>query len=187
MAKNQETPKSLKEKYFKEVREQLAKELDIKNPMAIPHIEKIVINAGVGKAKDDSSILDEVAETIGIITGQRPVITKTNVAISNFKIREGMPIGAKVTLRKDMMWSFLDKFINISLPRTKDFRGINPKAFDGKGNYSIGITDQSIFPEVDTSKNNRLHGLQISIITSATTDEAGFALLKALGMPFKAK
>lgn len=182
-----ENPKTLKEKYYDEVRGKLAQELGIKNPMAIPRLEKIVINAGVGKAKEDSSILDEVAETMGIITGQKPVITKTSVAISNFKIRQGMPIGAKVTLRQDMMWSFLDKFINISLPRTKDFRGINPKAFDGKGNYSIGITDQTIFPEVDTSKNNRLHGLQISIITSATTDEAGFALLKALGMPFKAK
>lgn len=180
-------PKPIKEKYFTEVRAQLTKDLDIKNVMAVPKVEKIVVNAGVGKAKDDSNWIDEVADTIAQITGQKPIITKTRMAISNFKIRAGMPIGVKVTLRGDMMWSFLDKLINISLPRTKDFRGINPKAFDGKGNYSLGITDQTIFPEVDTSKNNRLHGLQISIITSAATDEVGYALLKALGMPFKAK
>jgi large subunit ribosomal protein L5 len=163
----------------------IAKEFKIENVMAIPTVEKVIINSGVGKAKDDNSILDEVFETITNVAGQRPLITKAKKAVSNFKIREDMPIGVKVTLRKERMWYFLDKLINIALPRTKDFRGVSTRSFDGNGNYSLGIADQTIFPEVDTSKNIRLHGLQISIITSAESDELGHALLKHLGMPFQ--
>jgi large subunit ribosomal protein L5 len=176
---------SLKEKYETKVKPNLAKTLGLKNHMALPRLEKIVINVGAGKAKEDSSFLDELTETLATITGQRPVITKSKTAISNFKIREGMPIGLKVTLRRHKMWDFLDKLINISLPRTKDFRGLSPKSFDGQGNYSLGITDQTIFPEIDTSKNIRLHGMQISIITSANNDETSLKFLKELGMPFR--
>jgi large subunit ribosomal protein L5 len=175
----------LKEKYEKVVREELKSELGIENVMAIPNLEKIVINVGAGKAKDDSSIITEMEEIVAAISGQKPVITKAKIAVSNFKIREGMPIGLKVTLRRDRMWFFLDKLINITLPRTKDFRGVSYKSFDGKGNYSLGMDDQTIFPEVDTTRNHRLHGLQISIITTARDDESGYKLLEKLGFPFK--
>lgn len=186
MAKDKQIQvKPLKEKYLTEVRPALAKELEIENPMAIPKLEKIVLNIGAGKAKEDQGFMDELQETLAAITAQKPVLTNAKVAVSNFKIREGMPVGMRVTLRKEQMWAFLDKLINIALPRSKDFRGVSDKSFDGRGNYSLGINDQTIFPEVDTSKNIRLHGLQISIITSAETDEAGRALLKQLGMPFK--
>lgn len=177
--------KTLKEKYETEVRSTLKKELGIENEMAVPKIEKVLINIGAGKAKEDSGFMDELADTVAQITGQRPVVTRAKMAVSNFKVRAGMPVGIKVTLRRERMWSFLDKLINISLPRTKDFRGVNGKSFDGRGNYTMGINDQTIFPEVDTTKNIRLHGLQISIITNADNDEAAFALLKELGMPFK--
>ncbi len=177
--------KPLKLKYTDEVRKTLAEAMSIKNQMAIPSIEKIVINVGAGKAKEDNTVIPEVETVIAAITGQKPVVTRAKKSVSNFKLREGMPIGVKVTLRGGRMWDFLDKFINITLPRTKDFRGIDNNSFDGKGNYSIGIKDQTIFPEVDTTKNNRLHGLQISIITTAVSDEAGYRLLELLGMPFK--
>ncbi|MFW5702861.1 MAG: 50S ribosomal protein L5 [Candidatus Dojkabacteria bacterium] len=177
--------KPLKQKYLEEVRPSLQKELGIENVMAIPKLEKIVLNIGAGKAKEDKAFMDELQETLGVIAAQKPVLKSAKAAISNFKIREGMPVGMSVTLRGERMWAFLDKFINIALPRSKDFRGVSSKSFDGRGNYTLGINDQTIFPEVDTSKNIRLHGLQISIITSAQSDDHGRALLKALGMPFK--
>lgn len=177
--------KPLKDKYNTVVAPELKKELNIANVMAIPQIEKIVLNVGLGRAKDDSTIIPEVQESIALIAGQRPVVTNAKEAISNFKIREGMPIGLKVTLRGDRMWFFLDKLINIALPRTKDFRGISSRSFDGRGNYSLGIQDQSIFPEIDTSKNIRLYSLQLSIITTAGNDDNARLLLSKLGMPFK--
>lgn len=180
-----EQPKPLKVKYETEIKEALKKELGLENVMAVPKLEKITLNIGAGKAKEDNGFMDELAETLGIITGQKPIMTKARMSVSNFKVRQGMAVGIKVTLRGEKMWSFLDRLINIALPRTKDFRGISAKGFDRKGNYTMGINDQTIFPEVDTTKNIRLHGLQISIITSAQDDKAGFALLKALGMPFR--
>ncbi len=176
----------LKEKYVGEIKAQLKEELGLTNLMAVPTVEKIVFNIGAGKTKDDANLMKELVETLTVITGQKPIITNAKLAVSNFKVREGMPVGLMVTLRGQKMWYFLDKMINIALPRTKDFRGVSPKSFDGNGNYTLGLRDQSIFPEVDTSKNIRLHGLQISIITSTNNDVHGRMLLKKLGMPFKA-
>jgi len=177
--------KNLKEKYNTEIKKELATELNLKNIMSVPTLDKIVLNIGAGKAKDDTTLIPELIETLELITGQHPLVIKSRIAVSEFRLKKGIPIGLKVTLRSDRMWFFLDKLINISLPRTKDFRGISAKAFDGRGNYSLGITDQSIFPEIDGSKNNRLHGLQISIITTADNDVAGKMLLKKLGLPLK--
>lgn len=182
-----DTIKPLKQKYETEVIPELKKEFGIDNVMAVPKIEKIVINSGVGRAKEDSSILGELEKDIAAISGQKPIRTRSKQAVSNFKIREGMDIGLKVTLRQERMWYFLDKLVNIALPRTKDFRGVSPRAFDRNGNYSLGIEDQTIFPEIDTTKSVRLQGLQISIITNTFSDEQAFALLKKLGMPFKSK
>jgi len=177
----------LREKYKKEIVKQLTEELKIKNPMAVPNLEKIVLNVGAGKTKDDNTLLDELVANITNISGQKPIVTRAKIAISNFKVREGLQVGIKVTLRGDRMWFFLDKLLNIALPRTKDFRGVPAKAFDGKGNYSLGIRDYTIFPEIDTTKSIRLHGMQVSIITTATNDEDSKVLLKLLGMPFAHK
>jgi large subunit ribosomal protein L5 len=185
MAKTEIKP--LKDRYVQEISKQLASDLKIKNDLALPSFEKVVVNIGAGKAKEDESLIGELSEMLAAITGQKPRVNKARIAVSNFKIREGQPIGLTVTLRGKRMWYFLDKLINIALPRTKDFRGISDKSFDGRGNYSLGLEDQTIFPEVDTSKNIRLHGLQISIITTARDDESGLALLKAIGMPFRKK
>lgn len=175
----------LREKYEKEIKSELQKELNLDNVMEIPVITKIVINSGLGMAKDDSKIIEDMLEDIGMIAGQKPVVTKTKKAISNFKIKVGQDIGIKVTLRRQMMWYFMDRLISIVLPRIKDFRGIPVKAFDGNGNYALGIKEHTVFPEVDSTKVSKLNGLQVVICTSAKNDEQAMALLRKLGMPFQ--
>jgi len=165
----------------------LREELKIKNIMAVPTLEKIVLNSGLGEAKVDKTIIDDMVRDMAMIAGQKPVITMTKKAISNFKIRENMPIGVKVTLRGDMMWHFIDRLISIVLPRIKDFRGIPLKAFDGRGNYAVGIKEHTVFPEVDPTKVTKLRGLQVIICTTARNDEAALLLLQKLGMPFQKK
>jgi large subunit ribosomal protein L5 len=173
--------------YKKEIVPALQKELGIENTMAVPRLLKISINAGVGEAVTDRKRLDDVAGNIGIVTGQKPVITKARKSISNFKLRDGMPIGCKVTLRATMMYEFLDRFINLALPRERDFQGISDKGFDGRGNYTVGIKEHSIFPEIDTDKLDRVHGMDITFVTSAENDEQAYKLLTSFGMPFKKK
>ncbi|MFN2516015.1 MAG: 50S ribosomal protein L5 [Pyrinomonadaceae bacterium] len=175
----------LKEKYQKEVAPAIAKEFGIKNPMAIPRVQKIVLNMGMGEAIANAKILDTATDELRTITGQKPVVTKAKKSIASFKLRQGMPIGVMVTLRGDRMYEFLDRFVSIALPRVRDFRGVSPKAFDGRGNYTIGVREQLIFPEIDFNKVDKLRGMNISIITSARTDEQARALLKGLGMPFR--
>jgi|SRR2546421_11326564 large subunit ribosomal protein L5 len=175
----------LKEKYQKEVAPAIAKEFGIKNPMAIPRVQKIVLNMGMGEAIANAKILDTATEELRTITGQKPVVTKAKKSIASFKLRQGMPIGVMVTLRGDRMYEFLDRFVSIALPRVRDFRGVSPKAFDGRGNYTIGVREQLIFPEIDFNKVDKLRGMNISIITSARNDEQARALLKGLGMPFR--
>src|SRR5687768_11958374 len=176
----------LKERYQKEVAPAIAKEFGIRNPMAIPRVEKIVLNMGMGEAIANAKILDTAAEELRTITGQKPVITKAKKSIASFKLRQGMPIGVMVTLRGERMYEFLDRFVSIALPRVRDFRGVSPKAFDGRGNYTIGVREQLIFPEIDFNKVDKLRGMNITIITSARNDEQARALLKGLGMPFRA-
>jgi len=176
----------LKEKYQKEVRLALKTKFGYENDMQIPRLEKIVLNMGVGKAIGNSKILDAAAKDLATIAGQKPVITRARQSISNFKLREGMAIGAKVTLRGDRMYEFLDKFININLPRVRDFRGVSPKSFDGRGNYTIGVKEQLIFPEIDYDKVDQVQGMDITIVTTAKTDEEAKELLAKLGMPFRA-
>jgi large subunit ribosomal protein L5 len=183
----QEKKSRLQVKYEKEVRAELQKELGIKNIMAVPNVTKIIVNSGLGAAKDDSGIIEEMSRDIALITGQKPVVTKAKKAISNFKLKEGIEIGMKVTMRRNMMWYFLDRLISISLPRIKDFRGVPAKAFDRRGNYALGISEHTIFPEVDPTKVSKLRGLQIIICTSAGNDEDAFKLLEKLGMPFQKK
>ncbi len=175
----------LKEKYNKEIAPQLAKEFDIKNPMAIPRIEKIIVNMGMGEAISNSKILDVAVEELKVITGQKPVVTKAKKSIASFKLRQGMPIGTMVTLRGERMYEFLDRLISVALPRVRDFRGISAKAFDGRGNYTLGIREQLIFPEIDFNKVDKTRGMNISIVTTAKNDEQSRALLKSLGMPFR--
>ena len=175
----------LKEKYTKEIAPAIAKEFDIKNPMAIPRVEKIVVNMGVGEAIANAKVLDTAVEELRSITGQKPVITKAKKSIASFKLRQGMNIGTMVTLRGERMYEFLDRLISVALPRVRDFRGISGKAFDGRGNYTLGIREQLIFPEIDFNKVDKTRGMNISIITTAKTDEQSRALLKAMGMPFK--
>jgi large subunit ribosomal protein L5 len=178
-------PARLKEKYQKEVAPAIAREFGIKNPMAIPRVQKIVLNMGMGEAIANAKILDTATEELRTITGQKPVVTKAKKSIASFKLRQGMPIGVMVTLRGDRMYEFLDRFVSIALPRVRDFRGVSPKAFDGRGNYTIGVREQLIFPEIDFNKVDKLRGMNISIITSARNDEQARALLKGLGMPFR--
>jgi large subunit ribosomal protein L5 len=175
----------LKERYQKEIAPALAKEFNITNPMATPRLEKIVINMGLGEAIANSKIIDTAADELSSIAGQKPVTTKAKKSIASFKLREGMPIGSMVTLRGDRMYEFLDRFVSVALPRVRDFRGISPKAFDGRGNYTLGIRDQLIFPEIDFNKVDKTRGMNISIVTTAKNDEQARALLKALGMPFR--
>lgn len=177
----------LQEKYEKEVVPALVKEFGYTNRMAVPKLVKVVLNVGVGEATANPRLLDSVAEELGAITGQKPIIRKARRAIAGFKLREGMPIGAMVTLRRDHMYEFLDRLLNISLARVRDFRGVSAKAFDGRGNYTLGIKEQLIFPELDPGKIERVYGLNISIVTTARTDEESRFLLKALGMPFAKK
>jgi large subunit ribosomal protein L5 len=175
----------LKDKYKNEIAGSLAKEFDIKNPMAIPRIEKVVINMGLGEASANAKILDVAADELKAITGQKPVITKAKKSIAAFKLRQGMSIGTMVTLRGDRMYEFLDRLISVALPRVRDFRGISGKAFDGRGNYTLGIREQLIFPEIDFNKVDKTRGMNISIITTAKTDDQARSLLKSLGMPFR--
>lgn len=175
----------LKEVYFKEVLPQLMKTFGYKNVMQVPRLEKITLNMGLGEAVQNIKILDSAVEELTIISGQKVVITKAKRSIAAFKLREGMPIGCMVTLRRDRMCEFFDKLVNIALPRVRDFRGVSGKAFDGRGNYSLGIREQIIFPEINFDKIDKVKGLNISIVTTAKTDEEGKALLRLLGMPFR--
>lgn len=175
----------LKEKYTQEIAPALAKEFGYGNPMSIPKIEKIVLNMGLGDAIQNNKILDVAVNELTAISGQKPVVTKAKKSIAQFKLREGMSIGAMVTLRGDRMYEFLDRFINITLPRVRDFRGISAKAFDGRGNYTVGLRDQLIFPEVDFGKVDKARGLNVCIVTSANSDEEARSLLRHFGMPFR--
>jgi large subunit ribosomal protein L5 len=175
----------IKEKYQKEVAPKLQEQFNFKNPYQIPRVEKIVLNMGLGEAIQNMKILDTAVEELKAIAGQKPVITRAKKSIAAFKLREGMPIGCMVTLRRQHMWDFLNKLVNIALPRVRDFRGISGKAFDGNGNYSLGIKEHIIFPEIDYDKIDKIKGLNVSIVTSARNDDEGKSLLKLLGMPFK--
>jgi Ribosomal protein L5 len=175
----------LKDKYKNEIAGALAKEFDIKNPMAVPKIEKVVINMGLGEASANAKILDVAAEELKVISGQKPVVTKAKKSIAAFKLRQGMNIGTMVTLRGDRMYEFLDRLISVALPRVRDFRGISGKAFDGRGNYTLGIREQLIFPEIDFNKVDKTRGMNISIVTTARNDDEARSLLKAMGMPFR--
>ncbi len=175
---------NFKKKYTETVAPQLMKDFGYKSVMQIPKLEKITVSVGVGEATTNKKLLDAAVKELEQITGQHVVKTKARKSIANFKVREGMEIGAMVTLRGDNMWYFLERLICIALPRVKDFKGVNPNAFDGHGNYSLGITEQIIFPEIDYDKIERISGMNIAFVTSAVNDEEGFALLKALGMPF---
>ena len=174
----------LKEKYVHELRPQLQSELGLPGPMRVPRPEKIIVNMGVGDAVRDGKLLDAAIEDLGIITGQKPEVTRARKSIAAFKLREGMAIGARVTLRGARMWEFLDRLLSTALPRIRDFCGLNPNAFDGHGNYSIGVTEQLIFPEIDYDKVVQVRGMDITIVTSAADDDEGRALLRALGFPF---
>jgi large subunit ribosomal protein L5 len=175
----------LRDRYVKEVRPALMKEFNLENPMAAPKLEKIVVNMGVGDATQNAKLIDPAATEVGQITGQKPVVTKARKSIAAFKVRERMPIGVMVTLRGDRMYEFFDRLVNIALPRVRDFRGVGTKSFDGRGNYTLGVRDQLIFPEIDYSKVEKLRGMNITIVTSAGNDDQARALLKHMGMPFR--
>ncbi len=186
MEKEKKTMASrLKEKYEKEIRSALSKELNITNAMAIPKLEKIVINMGLGEATQNVKIMDPLVADLASIAGQKPIITKAKKSIAAFKLREGMPIGAMVTLRGDTMYEFLDRLISIALPRVRDFRGVSSKSFDGRGNYTLGLRDQLIFAEIDYAKVDKLKGMNVTIVTTAKDDNGARALLKGFGMPFR--
>ena len=174
----------LKEMYVKDVAPALMKKFEYKSVMQIPKLEKIVINVGCGEARENSKALDAVVSDLKQITGQAPVICKAKKSVANFKLREGMHVGVKVTLRQDRMWEFLDRLLNVALPRVRDFRGINPNSFDGRGNYSMGIKEQLIFPEIDYDKIDKVRGMDICFVTTANTDEEARELLTLMGAPF---
>ena len=174
----------LKEQYDNEIVDALTKKFGYKNPMEVPKLVKIVVNMGVGEAKENAKLLDSAVADMETITGQKAVVTKAKKSIANFKIREGMPIGCKVTLRGDKMYEFADRLINLALPRVSDFRGVNPNGFDGRGNYSLGIREQLIFPEIEYDKIDKVRGMDIIFVTTAKTDEEGRELLRLMGMPF---
>lgn len=176
---------ALKENYQQEIVPALMKTLGLKNVMQVPRVLKVVVNIGVGEALDNAKALDGAVEDLTKITGQKPVITKARKSIANFKLREGRLIGVKVTLRGERMWSFLDRLMNIALPRVRDFRGVSPNSFDGRGNYTLGLREQLAFTEIDYNKIDKVRGLEISIVTSAKNDEEGRELLRMLGMPFR--
>ena len=175
----------LKELYVKEVAPALLKKFGYKSVMQIPKLDKIVVNVGCGEARDNSKVIDAVITDLSAITGQRPIVCKARKSVANFKLREGMNIGAKVTLRGDRMYEFLDRLFNVALPRVRDFRGINPDAFDGRGNYNIGLKEQLIFPEIEYDKIDKIRGLDIVIVTTAKTDEEARELLSLMGAPFR--
>ena len=175
----------LLQRYRDEVAPEMMRELDYANPMQVPRIQKIVINIGIGEAKDDAKALDAALGDVRTITGQQPVVIKARKSVAAFKLRAGMPVGIKATLRGPRMWYFLEKLINVALPRIRDFRGVNPDGFDGRGNYSLGLREQIVFPEVDYDKIDKLRGLEVSIVTTARSDEEARSLLTKLGMPFR--
>lgn len=175
----------LKERYTSEIKPAMIKTMNYENVMQVPKVEKIVVNIGVGEALDNTKALDSAVEDLRKITGQKPVVTKARKSIANFKLREGREIGVKVTLRGERMWSFLDRLMNIALPRVRDFRGISANSFDGRGNYTLGLREQLVFPEIEYDKVDKVRGLEISIVTTAQTDEEGRQLLTMLGMPFR--
>ena len=181
---DQPTPR-LKERFHQQVLPRLQRELGLPNPMQVPRVEKVVVNMGVGDALKDGRMLEAAVDDLTIITGQKPVITKARKSIAGFKLREGQGIGAKVTLRGDRMWEFIDRLVAIAIPRIRDFRGLNPNAFDGHGDYTLGLTEQLIFPEIDYDKVLQVRGMDITVVTSARNDDEGRALLVALGFPFE--
>ena len=175
---------NLKAKYNAEIAPALMQKFGYKSTMEIPRIHKIVVNVGCGEARDNAKVLESVVNDLATITGQKPVITRAKKSVANFKLREGMPIGAKVTLRQDKMWEFMDRLFNVALPRVRDFRGITPNAFDGRGNYALGLKEQLIFPEIEYDKIDKIRGMDIVICTTAKTDEEAKELLTLLGAPF---
>jgi len=175
----------LRDKYKKEVVPALMKEYELKNVMAVPRLEKVVINMGMGEATQNAKVLDPAVAELTQITGQKPIVTKAKKSIAAFKVREGMPIGAMVTLRGDRMYEFLDRLMNVALPRVRDFRGVSTKSFDGRGNYTLGLRDQLIFPEIDYAKVDKQKGMNVTIVTTASSDDQARSLLKAMGMPFR--
>ena len=187
MAAATATAPRLQALYRDEIRSQLQEDLGLSNIMQVPRFEKIVVNMGVGEAIAQAKLLDGALADLTTIAGQRPVITRAKKSIANFKIREGNPIGAKVTLRGNRMWEFLDRLINLAIPRIRDFRGLSPRSFDGNGNYSFGVTEQLIFPEIDYDSIDTVRGMDITIVTTASTDEEGQALLEAFSFPFQAE
>ncbi|MBN2395577.1 MAG: 50S ribosomal protein L5 [Candidatus Atribacteria bacterium] len=175
----------LKDKYQQEVIPAMMKKYNYKNKMAVPKIEKVVLNMGLGKARENAKIVEEATQVISTITGQKPIITKSSKSISNFSVRKGMPVGCKVTLRKDRMYEFLDRFINVAIARIRDFHGVSPDSFDGRGNYTLGVKEQLIFPEIEFDKVNTTLGMNITISTNAKNDEEAKDLMSLIGMPFK--
>lgn len=175
----------LEEKYNSLVKDELVKKFNYKSIMQVPHLEKIVVNVGAGDAVADSKVIDQIVKELATITGQKPVVTKAKKSIANFKLREGTPIGVKVTLRGDYMYAFFDRLVSIALPRVRDFRGVSRNSFDGRGNYTLGIQEQIIFPEINIDSITKILGMNITFVTSAKTDEEGYALLKEFGLPFK--
>ena len=175
----------LKEKYHKEIKGALQKELGLENPMAVPRLEKIVVNMGLGEATQNSKMLDPLVGDLAAIAGQKPVTTRAKKSIAAFKVRENMPIGAMVTLRGDRMYEFFDRLVNVVLPRVRDFRGVSTKSFDGRGNYTLGLHDQLIFPEIDYAKVDKQKGMNVTIVTTAASDDQARTLLRHLGMPFR--
>jgi len=175
----------LKERYLKEIRPALVQEFGYRNAMQAPRLDKVVVNMGLGEAISNGKILDASVEQLSVITGQRPVVTRARKSIANFKLRQGQSIGAMVTLRGERAYEFFDRLVNIALPRVRDFKGVSPKAFDGKGNYTLGVKEQIIFPEVDYDRVEKIKGLNITVVTTAHSDEEGRALLRHLGMPFR--
>ena len=178
-------PPRLRIRYHKEIVPALMKELGFKNPMQVPRVEKVVVNMGLGEALSNNKIVDASVDQLMSITGQKPVVTRSRKAIANFKLRAGVPIGAMVTLRSERMWEFLDRLLNLALPRVRDFKGVSSKAFDGKGNYTLGVREQIIFPEINYDQVEKVKGMNVSIVTTAKNDEEGRALLRQLGMPFR--
>src|SRR5436305_14832375 len=176
----------LRDRFHKDIAPALQKELQLKNPMAVPRLHKIVVNMGIGEATQNPKLLDPAANELGQITGQKPIVTKAKKSIAAFKVREGQAIGAMVTLRGDHMYEFLDRLINVVLPRVRDFRGVSTKSFDGRGNYTLGLRDQLIFPEIDYAKVGNLKGMNVTIVTTAKNDNEARALLRSFGMPFRA-
>lgn len=176
---------ALKQRYHQEARSGMQERHNYKNVMAVPRLEKVVVNMGIGEARDDSKVIERASRELAQIALQRPVVTRAKKSVSNFKLRAGMPIGLKVTLRNERMWVFLEKLINVALPRVRDFRGVNPNAFDGRGNYTLGLREQLVFPEISIDQVDATRGMDITVVTTAQTDEEARSLLEFLGMPFR--